>query len=270
MKLSAVISPNLIHGPLALFSGSFEQKVRKATGLGYDGVELMVRDPAQIDIIDIESALTRSNLEVPQIVTGELFGADGLCLVTPDEEIARLAARRTKAVIALAARLGAMVNVGRLRGRLDWLGDLSDPWGLAVSKLREMADWAAEFGVKVTIEPINRYETDYIHTAQDAINFVEEIGRPNLGVMLDLFHMNIEDTSIEDSLAETMECGLLWHIHIADSNRRAPGRGHLDLGNIIDSLNRMGYQGYLSAELLPLPDPDSAARETIRYLSQFL
>ena len=274
MKAGAVIcGPDVAYGPLALFSGTFEQKVSKAAALGYDGIELMVRDPAGLDWPQVAATLHHAGLAVPQIVTGELFGADGLCLVTPDDEVASLALARTEAVIDLAAFLGASVNIGRLRGRLDWLarrpeiGDDQDKaWACALDRLALVVSYAAGKGVRVTLEPINRYETDFIHTVADGLRVIEDIEADNLGLMLDLFHMNIEEASIEASLRRAGDH--VWHIHIADSGRRYPGSGHIAFAPIFVTLREMGYAGYVSAELLPQPDPDAAAKKTIEFLRQ--
>jgi sugar phosphate isomerase/epimerase len=269
VKTGVVIcGPDVPFGPLALLSGTFEEKVAKAAGLGYDGVELMVRDPAQLDQVAIQATLSASGLDVPQIVTGELFGADGLCLVTADDDLHRRALARTFAVIDMAAQLGAIVNIGRLRGRLALLGDMPSPWTVAVERLRAVAAYAAERGVRVALEPLNRYETDFLFSAADGVRFVEELGYDNVGLMLDLFHMNIEDASIEDGLRQAGD--RLWHVHVADSNRRHPGAGHLRFDSIFATLRTMGYQGYVSAEMLPLPDPDTPARRTIEFLREFI
>jgi sugar phosphate isomerase/epimerase len=79
-----------------------------------------------------------------------------------------------------------------------------------------------------------------------------------------MFHMNIEEASIEESLRRAAPA--LRHVHVADSNRRAPGWGHLDFRHILETLQEVGYQGYLSAETLPHPDPEGAARQTVDYL----
>jgi len=139
---------------------------------------------------------------------------------------------------------------------------------LFIEAFREAADYAADYRVRVTLEPCNRYELDFVHNAQDALQVISEVGRKNFGVMLDLFHMNIEDTSIEASLRQA--CPVLWHIHIADSNRRAPGQGHLDFGSVLRTLIEIGYQGYLSGEMLPLPDPDTAAQQTVEFMRQWI
>jgi sugar phosphate isomerase/epimerase len=118
------------------------------------------------------------------------------------------------------------------------------------------------------MEPINRYETDFIFSAADGMRLVEDLDCANFGLMLDLFHMNIEDVSIEDGLRQAGD--RLWHVHIADSSRRYPGSGHLDYDSIFATLADMGYGGYVSAEILPLPDPDTAARKTAEFLRAYL
>jgi sugar phosphate isomerase/epimerase len=269
MKAGLVMcGPDVAYGPLALLSGTFEEKAAKAAELGYDGIELMVRDPAGLDWPTVKSTLQGAGLEVPQVVTGELFGADGLCLVTADEDLYRRAEERTRAVIDLAAYLDGMVNIGRLRGQLKFLGDVPDPWSIAVERLRGVIDYAADHGVKITMEPINRYETDFVLSAADGMRLVEDLDCDNFGLMLDLFHMNIEDVSIEEGLRQAGD--RLWHVHIADSSRRYPGSGHLDFDRIFTTLKDMGYQGYVSAEIFPLPDPDTAAQKTIDFLRKYV
>jgi sugar phosphate isomerase/epimerase len=259
-----ICGPDVAHGPLALISGSFEEKVRKAAQLGFEGIELMVRDPAGLDWLHVKSVLRSANLEVPQIVTGELYGADGLCLVTADTGLYQRTEKRLHSVIDLAAYLGTMINLGRTRGRLDFLGNIPNAWDIAVDRMKKLGEYAAEKQVKITLEPLNRYESDFILNAGEGIRFIQAVGLDNLGLMLDLFHMNIEEARIEDGLRIAGD--RLWHIHLADSNRRYPGSGHIQYKPIFATLKELDYQGYISAELLPLPDPDTAAQKTIEFL----
>jgi 5-keto-L-gluconate epimerase len=263
-----VNGPDVIYGPLALLSGTFEEKIAKAARLGYRGIEFMVRDPAGLDWPGIKSTIQNANLEVPQVVTGELFGADGLCLVTADDDLYRRAEERTRSVIDLAAFLGSMVNIGRLRGQLKLLDNVDDAYGIAVDRLRRVATYAGERGVKITLEPLNRYESDFIPNAVEGRRFIAAMGCDNVGLMLDLFHMNIEDVSIEEGLRQAGD--RLWHVHIADTNRRYPGSGHMLYDGIFATLREMGYAGYVSAEMLPLPDPDTAAQQTIGFLRRYI
>ena len=267
MKLSTVIcGPDVDFGPLALIDGPFDEKLSKARQFGYKGIELMIRDPRLLDFNHIRTILKKEDLVVTQIVTGELFGADRLCIVTPDEEILRQSLDRIQAVIELAREIGGFVNIGRFRGRLDWMNSREEGYQIALERIGWVANWAQKANVSITIEPINRYEVDFIHNADEGLRFLDDLRCSNVGLMLDLFHMNIEDRSIIDSLTETMTAGKLWHIHVADSNRRYPGRGHLDFIEIINTLKKIGYDGYLSAELLPEPDADRAAFETATFL----
>jgi sugar phosphate isomerase/epimerase len=269
MKTGLVIcGPDVAYGPLALLSGSFEEKAAKAARLGYDGIELMVRDPARLDWPAVKAALDAYSLGIGQIVTGELFGADGLALVTPDQALHLRALERTQVVIDLAAYLDTIVNIGRLRGRLDWLKAGDGGWEIAVRMLRPAILYARERGVRIALEPINRYETDFIHTVDDGLRMIADLGQPNVGLMLDLFHMNIEEASIEESLQRAGD--RLWHVHIADSNRRYPGSGHTPFAPIFAALRAMDYEGYVSAELLPWPDPDTAAEKTVEFLKRFI
>ena len=274
MKKGVVIcGPDVRRGPLALISGTFEEKAHKAALLGFDGIELMVRDPAGLDWPHVQATLQAAGLEVPQIVTGELYGADGLCLVTADNDLYRRAEARLHSVIDLAAYLGAMINLGRTRGRLDFMGKTpgagqpvsrAAAWEIAVERLRKLGEYAFEKQVKITLEPLNRYESDFILTAAEGMRFIQAVNLDNLGLMLDLFHMNIEEPSIEEGLRTASD--RLWHVHIADSSRQYPGSGHLQYDGIFATLKEMGYQGYISAEVFPLPDPDTAAQKTIEFL----
>jgi sugar phosphate isomerase/epimerase len=223
----------------------------------------MVRDPAGLDWPHVRRTLADAGLQTPQVVTGELFGADGLRLVTPDLHLYQRALARTQAVIDLAGYLGAMVNIGRLRGRLEGLTS-ANPWHEAVERLGVLAAYAEERGVRIALEPLNRYETDFILNVSDGLRMIADLQCNNVGLMLDVFHMNIEEPSIEASLEAAGE--RCWHVHIADSNRHYPGAGHLDFDGVFKTLERMGYEGYVSAELFPLPDADTAAQETIRFV----
>ncbi|RPI82196.1 MAG: sugar phosphate isomerase/epimerase, partial [Chloroflexi bacterium] len=93
---------------------------------------------------------------------------------------------------------------------------------------------------------------------------IEQVGADNFGLLLDTFHMNIEEPVIEESIRM---CGEhIFHFHVADSQRWYPGSGHLDFTTILDALYRTGYNGYVSGEFMPKPDPDTAAKRNIDYL----
>ena len=132
--------------------------------------------------------------------------------------------------------------------------------------LSDAASTAEKSGVRIAIEPLNRYEADLFNTAREALAFIEDVGHPAIGLLLDTFHVNIEETSFTRPFGEAMANGRLWHVHAADNTRMSPGSGVLDFGMLIEYLRGAGYRGYLSGEMLPLPDPDSAAANLVRHL----
>ncbi len=248
-----ICGPDVAHGPLALISGTFEEKVHKAAQLGFDGIELMVRDPAGLDWPHVRETLQAANLEVPQIVTGELFGADGLCLVTSDNDLYQRAMRRLQSVIDLAAYLGAMINLGRTRGRLDFMGNISNAWDVAVERLRKLGEYAAEKQVKITLEPLNRYESDFILTAAEGMRIIKAVNLDNLGLMLDLFHMNIEEPSLSDGLRTAGD--RLWHVHIADFEPVLPGQRAYPIRAYLCHVERNGLPGLHLSRAIPAARP---------------
>jgi sugar phosphate isomerase/epimerase len=124
--------------------------------------------------------------------------------------------------------------------------------------------------VRLALEPVNRYELDLINTVDEGLAFVQEIGHPSLGLVLDTFHMNIEESSRTEPFRRAMAAGRLWHVHVGDNNRLPPGRGLIDFAAIVTTLHDSGYYGFLSAELLARPDGDTAARQTLSHLRPML
>jgi sugar phosphate isomerase/epimerase len=158
--------------------------------------------------------------------------------------------------VDFAAQVGAAVTIGSLSGKL---GERRDQRSKALESLAEVCGLALRAGVIVLLEPLNRYECDYLNTQADGMLAASEIGAPNLKLLADTFHMNIEEADIPASLKAAGN--LVGHVHLADTNRQAPGHGHLDVAAVLKTLDEMGYRGYLSFEVLPLPTPAQAIRD---------
>lgn len=266
MRLSLVVSLEDTTFDAVAVRGGWEDAVANVAALGFDGVELAVRDAAALDPGRVEALVRGVGLEVPALGTGQAYLRDGLSLSDPEPAVRRAAAARVSGHVRLASRLGSLVIVGLVRGRVE--GGREATARRFLDGLAPVLDAAAASGVRLVIEPINRYETDFLVTVDETMELIETSGAPHLGVLADTFHMNIEEVSITDALAAAGP--RLWHVHAADSNRRAPGFGHLDFQAIVAALERLGYQGFLSAEILPKPDPDEATRQTLRALRPLL
>ncbi len=261
-KLSIVLSTQPASFSALAYKGQLAENIGKIADLGYDGVELAVRDPKLLNVPELKSLLALHRQPVPAIGTGQAFGEEGLSFSHPDAEIRRRAVERVKSHVALAERLGAVVIIGLIRGKRVPGVDARQSEQWVVEALRECA--LENPAVKLAVEPINRYETDLGNTVASGLDLVEKTGMNNVGLLLDTFHMNIEEPSMTESIA--LSKGRLFHFHIADSNRWYPGAGHTNFRSILDALNQGGYQGFISAEILPLPDPDTAAKNTIEYM----
>lgn len=254
--------------PVALLSGTFSERLQKAARLGYDGVELMVVRPGQLDARAIHTQISESGLAVVAIASGAIYLVDKLTLLASDVEVSRQATVRLHALIDFAAALEApLVTIGSFRGRLAWAGGQPARKRL-IEILKVAAERGAERGVRLVLEPLNRYESDLLNNADEGLALIAEVGHSHLGLLLDTYHVNIEEASLTEPFRQGIAAGKLWHVHLGDSNRLPPGEGHLDFPSIIATLREMDYQGYLSAELLARPDPDTAAEATIAYMRQ--
>jgi len=263
MKLSLVVSLEETGFDAIAVRGRWDEGVRMAASLGYDAVELAVRDPAAIDRKAVDRVVRDSGLAVAAIGTGQAYLKDGLSLTSDDAGIRARTSERIASHAQLAAEFGASTIVGLIRGRVT--GDRATTDARFIDSLKRLLEVVDRGDGRVLVEPINRYETDYLNTIGEVLGVIERVASSRIQVLADTFHMNIEERTIEDALRN---CGRrLGHVHVADSNRQAPGFGHLNFARILAVLEEMDYKGHLSAEILPVPDPESAARQTVAHLT---
>jgi sugar phosphate isomerase/epimerase len=268
MKLSVVLSVQQAQFQAVAFKGNLPYNLAKIAGWGYDGVELAIRDPQAVDIDQLAELVAAHGLVVPAIGTGQAWGEEGLSYSDPDPAVRRAAIERTKSHVPLARRLDAIVIIGLLRGRVrEGVGDAqARAW--TTEALAECCDEAGQAGVRLALEPINRYETTLVNTVEQGLELIHAVGAGNLGLLFDTFHANIEEASIEESMIAAGD--RLFHFHVADSNRWYPGAGHLDFVNILGTLQGSNghrpYRGFVSGEFVPCPDADTAAQRAIRHL----
>jgi sugar phosphate isomerase/epimerase len=264
MRLSIVLSTHTTQFQAVAFKGDFEANVARIASYGYTGVELAIRDPQLVDADELEAAVGRYGLEVPAIGTGQAWGEERLSFTSDDAAVRRAAVARVKSHVPLARRLGAVIILGLIRGITPPGQSHEQSMAYLVEALQECAATAASEGVRFALEPLNRYETDLIHTVDEGLDLIQQVGAENFGLLLDTFHMNIEEPSIEASIRAAGD--RIFHFHVADSNRWHPGAGHLDFGSILSALRGTGYTGYVSGEFMPMPDADTGARRAMQHL----
>nr|QCO92786.1 hypothetical protein [uncultured bacterium]QCO92820.1 hypothetical protein [uncultured bacterium]QCO92872.1 hypothetical protein [uncultured bacterium]QCO92897.1 hypothetical protein [uncultured bacterium] len=268
MKQSIVLSTHSAQFNAVAFKGDLETNIAKIARWGYAGVELAIRDPRLVDAAELERMVLSNGLEMPAIGTGQAWGEERLSFSSGDAQVRAAAVERIQSHIPLAARFHAVIILGLIRGITPAEQSHAQSMRYLVECIRECAAAGASYGVRFALEPINRYETDLINTVAEGMELLEKVGEDNFGLLLDTFHMNIEEPRIEESIRI---CGdRLFHFHVADSNRWYPGAGHLDFKPILAALAATGYQGYISGEFLPKPDADTAAVQNSLHITRLL
>jgi sugar phosphate isomerase/epimerase len=154
-----------------------------------------------------------------------------------------------------------------MQGRSSDAVEFPTALGYLADSLEFLGEYSRQYGVPLIYEPLNRYETDLANTLDSGVKILRSLSTMNVVLLADLFHMNIEEVNMADSLRSAGRH--VGHVHFVDSNRRAAGLGHLDFAPIAQALHEIGYHGYASAEAFPVPDPESAARQTIHAFRRY-
>ncbi len=267
MKKSFVISVQETRFNAVAFKSNLAMNLRQISRLGYDGVELAIRNPEEVEGEQIIALCRENGLPIVAIGTGQAWGEERLSLTDPRPNIRKKTVNRLKQHILFAAPSRAKVIIGLIRGmsRPEVSPDQTREWLL--EGIGECADFAKDFkDVFLAVELINRYETNLLNTVREGLDFLNLLQRENVGLLVDTFHMNIEEADIQKSIRSAE--AKINHVHFADSNRWAPGWGHLNFKAVMDALYAIDYSGYVSAEIMPKPTIESCAEETIQYLNQ--
>lgn len=230
---------------------------RTLAKLGYDAVELK-GEPGDYDMKALRQVLDGEGLAVSTICgmypgprAGELRD-----LSHPDRVERIKAVDYVRSCVDLAAEVGApsIIVTPNPVGKTRPLAPVESELAWAVDSVREAGEYAGSLGVTLAIEPINRYETYLLCSGEKTLKFVRDVNQPAVKMMLDTFHMNIEDADVKETVLACADA--LVHLHIADSNRQSVGRGHFDFAGLIEALSSVHYGASLAMEPLPpLPDP---------------
>jgi len=264
LKLSvAVAKKDALPSAFVVWRG-FDETFHKAAEYGFDGVELALHRADDIETAKLDNLLEKNGLCVSAISTGQVYADGGLCLTHEDAEIRKKTLNILCDLVELAGEYGQIVNLGRVRGSI--FSEKSQ--GYFLENVQLLCEAAEKNGTTIILEPVNRYEINFINSLDDGAELIRKSGLSNLKLMPDVFHMNIEDDCIYRSFERNSD--YVHYIHLADSNRLAPGRGHLDFSKIFETLQKIQYTGWVSAEILPKPSPDEAAKQAADYLLPFI
>lgn len=257
MLLSMTVVDRRIGSAPFVCEGSPVQGIARAAELGYDGVELHFTDPAQADAAGIAAALKKTGLCLTALGTGRAYVNEGLSITDPDETRRSAAISRLREFIDLAGQFNAKVIIGCMRGNISSDAELPAALERLARSMTELDRYAGERCVEIVFEPINRYENNFLCSMEEISRFIRENSLKHTGLLIDTFHMNIEEADLSRSIR--MCAPEIRYVHLADSNRCYPGAGHSDLRGVINTLKQIGYRGTISAEILPWPTGDEAA-----------
>jgi len=252
--------------------------------MGFDIVEVCVEDPDLLTAEAVRQAAQATGLQVS--VCGAFGPARDVSHEDPGQR--ELGLRYLRCCTDLAMAVGSPIVAGPMysatgKARLLPPAQRDQQRAWAAESLRQAADYAGERGIRLAIEPLNRFETDLVNTVEQGLELCDRTGRPNVGLMLDTFHMNIEEKSFTDAIK--LAAGRLFHMQVAENDRGTPGSGHVPWAEVFSALDAVGYGGPVVIEsFLPsvaeiaravslwrpvAPSMDALAREGLAFIRQF-
>ncbi len=216
---------------------------------GYDGIEIS-GEPAVYDPDEVKRLLDVSGLECWGAVTLMTGGRD---LVHEDHYVRLASVQYVKDCLSLVASMGGKILtvVPSTVGKVTPMASPEEEWAWCVAGLKECQAHAEQEGVRIGVEPLNRFETYFINRADQAAAMARDVGG-TCGVALDIFHMNIEEADWAQAIRDTGD--LLVDFHVADNNRMPPGQGAIDWEALVRELAGVGYDGYLTVEFVATVD----------------
>ncbi|MGQ9492640.1 MAG: sugar phosphate isomerase/epimerase family protein [Anaerolineae bacterium] len=241
----------------------------RLASFGYSGVELL-GDLTRVDAREVNAVLGGQGLRVLSLTP------ENVDLAHPDSSIRQAALDYYYRLLDLASALGKpMVSCHGAVGRVRAVASYEEEWDVFVEAVRHIAQRAQQHGLTIAMEVLNRYESHLLNTAHEALRFIQEVGMENVGILLDAYHMNIEEVDLRSAILAAREHLVLFHA--ADSNRQAVGRGHTDFIGLLRTLHEIGYNGSIIIECTASgPDPFTPVKgqgwreEVWRYVAESL
>ena len=232
-----------------IWSESFDRSqlplLPRVKAAGFDGVEVPLFQPAEFATEVIAKGLAENGLEctICSVLTG------GLSMISEDGAVRKKTRVHMEDCVKTAADVGAKIIAGPLYSPVGYLPGrrrTADEWKWAVDCYQSLGPVLTQYGVTIAIEPLNRFETYFLNIADDAVALCDQIGHPNVGVLFDTFHANIEEKDIADAYRRVGRH--LKHVHTCENDRGIPGSGLVDWEELFGALGKLHYDGYAGLE----------------------
>ncbi len=244
--------------------GELDRRMGVLAALGYLGVELSAFYPLPYPITEVAALAEKHRLPVVSLLSGWSYPHEGLCLSSPDASVRDRAAGRLTDYVDQAAALGALVVVGLMQGLRADEPDGEKANGRIAGVLSAVSAAAAEGGVELALEPVNHLQVGFNHSLAEAVAMADQVGSPSMGYMLDTFHMNIEEPSIDGAIR--LHGGRARHVHLCETNGGPFGGGGLDFPLALSALEGAGYDRFVSVKVYRKAGWEEAARSSAAFL----
>ena len=258
--------PAIKSGPW-IYWDDLEKSLAHASSLGFDAVELFTESSNALDIDATKLLLEKYKLSIAAVGSGAGKVIHGFTLTDPDKAIRQKAIDFIANMISFGAAFNAPTIIGSMQGNIVAGGSRDQAMQWLAEGLSYLGKHAAAHGVKLIYEPLNRYESNLLNTLEDSVQFLNKYQIKQVGLLADVFHMNIEEADMAASIRTYGDS--IIHVHFADSNRRPVGNGHTNLNEVAKALKEINYHGFVSAEAFAWPNPQAAAEQTIQSFKKY-
>ena len=246
--------------------GSFDSCARLAAELGYNGIELQIRNPLDYDYKAVRKMLDLYDIAASAVTTGMSYTFDGHSMSSRDPQVRAQTVERLKRQLDFAAELDSQILIGFLRGRMEPGESKEEFEELLSDSMYKTLEYAEEISGTVCFEQINKNDGDVYNTTAETLRFIRKFNDPRLVYNADTYHMATEETDVTEAIKESR--GYLTLFHVSDPGRMLPDDKHFDFYEAAKALREINYDGWVSIECKPLPDGETVARLGIEYLTR--
>jgi sugar phosphate isomerase/epimerase len=247
-----------------ILRGDIDDLVETVRAIGYDAIELHIKNPTQYDAKALKAAAVRKGLQYCAIATGMEYTVNKLSLISDDKALRETAILRLQEHIDLAAVIDCPVIIGIMRANIPDFDQYQKYEDYLSDAIIRLAKYAKTKGVGLLVESIMRYINNYLNNVPETTDYLNRLNLDNVTLHIDTHSMIVEDTDLPAAVRYAGK--RLGYVHFSDSNRRYPGGGNVDFMPIMQALQTMGYDGYIDFECQPYPDEYSCAKLSLDYV----
>lgn len=251
-----------------VFRGPFKEMIPRIAKAGYSAVEMHIYDSGEIDRKELWDTLKEYQIKLTSIGTGSIYEGRHYCLTDRDPHIRELAVGHLEKHMVTAEPDHGVVIIGLIAGRFSDSGGEAAFKDHLTESLHKLDELALRHDVFLGLELMNRFESDYLTTIAEGVEYRKSQDFKRIFLHLDTVHMNIEEGCIRDAILSAK--GHIGHVHVADNDRWYPGHGHYDFRETLQALKDIGYKGTLALETNCYPSEEVSAAKSLKYITEIL